>query len=250
VYWDQCRLESAALQEARAELVSPTDATTFTDVFLTLLRSEQVAAVGMALDCYQEADAATRHGFGNVLGLHAGEVVQKAREMLSRPPMPARQSGADRDGADHASALWAMLNLAQSQDADLIADALEMAPNPDVLEAAAMAAERSLSQAGEPSLRLITIIGDIALDDSRPTQDRTCMLRALTDTHSPQAAEIAMKVARLDDLALQRFAAWILVERHLASHRLLVEQLVTSWPQDAPYPAVFVRERLQEAQQT
>lgn len=75
-----CIGTSADWSRPHAELISPTDATTFTDAFLTLLRSEQVAAVDIALDCYQEAEAATRHGFGNVLELHAGEVLQKARE--------------------------------------------------------------------------------------------------------------------------------------------------------------------------
>lgn len=85
--------------------------------FLTLLRSGDQAAVGIALDTYQQADADSRFGGEPMYGEHRAEVLQAARELLRQPPSPADMSPHMGAGANHASALNAMMNLAGEQGA-------------------------------------------------------------------------------------------------------------------------------------
>lgn len=54
---------------------------------------------------------------------------------------------------------------------------------------------------------------------------------------------------RSDDVVLQTAAAYVLAGGHLSTHRALVERLAASWPRDAPYDAILVRELLEEAQE-
>ncbi|MFE3202064.1 hypothetical protein [Embleya sp. NPDC059237] len=64
--------------------------------------------------------------------------------------MKACASWATRGEADHASAPPAMMNLADVQDADLIADVIERSSEPEVSAAASMAAQRPFELAEVP----------------------------------------------------------------------------------------------------
>ncbi|MFB6984463.1 hypothetical protein [Streptomyces sp. NPDC056304] len=80
------------------------------------------------MDYYQSYDAMWRHGIENPFEQFDAEVLTSARQLLRQPPVvAARQREAKEDGANHASALAAMMNLAEPGDADLIAESLNSA---------------------------------------------------------------------------------------------------------------------------
>ncbi|MFG2195237.1 hypothetical protein [Streptomyces sp. NPDC048639] len=240
-HWSGCTLGDPDLESARAAL---TPGQPDENAFLTLLRSSEVAGVGIALDHYAYAESTSRFGGGNPYSAHAAEVLDRARVILADPPSPSSETGAEKDGADHASALVVMLNLAGPEDADLIATALERAPTVSVEVAATMAASTVLSRSTDLNQHLVDVLGDIIFDPSKSTDERLDALRAFNDATSPQAAEVVTRVLATDDIGLQMHAALILATHHLSTHRAVVEDVVASWSEDAPPPAEFVLEAL------
>src|SRR5215212_4844252 len=119
-YWHGYVLQDAQLERARSTLAT-SGGRDATGAFELLLRSDEPAAVGIALDHYHYVDASTRHGSGSPFAPYAGSVRARALDMLRQPPIPA--GGVTEEGANHASALGALLNLAEPEDAELITDA-------------------------------------------------------------------------------------------------------------------------------
>lgn len=248
-YWHGSKLADPSLETAREELNSSQDATSRKNAFLVLLRSDHPAAVGTAFDHYDYAESSSRHGSENIFSGYAPEVLHRAREILQQPPLPAEVSGAEEDGANHASALGAMLNLAQPEDSELITKALTEQPrNPGVFEAATSVARTSLERSAVPDQLLLDALSRIVFDDASPATDRTTALRALGGARSPQATELIVRASGIDKLKIQTHAAGILAHQDINQHRALLERLVTSWPDDAPYPAADVIDMLNEAQ--
>ncbi|MEV6970669.1 hypothetical protein AB0M47_36765 [Hamadaea sp. NPDC051192] len=248
-YWDSVSLDAAELEVARAELVKPSSDATFVDAFLKLLRSEQRVPVSVALARFQYAEAESRWGGGNPCEPYEMEVLDRARWVLRQPPLTAAESGARRDGADHASALLAMTNLAQPEDAELIADVMDRTTDPEVLSNATAAASKPLEQADKPNPRLVEVIGRIAMDDSQDRRTRAEVMEALRFAHCAEGADIAMRFTESDDVQLQVSAASVLATAHLATHREVVERLMASWPQDTPgayYPRMLLEDADEE----
>lgn len=237
-YWHRSELGDPELDNARAVLASPTDAASCEHAFLMLLRSGTTAAIGTALDHYDYAEAFGRHGFGNLFAAHSQEVLDRARDLLRQPPL----RGDDEDGVNHASALGVMLNLAQAEDAELIAAVLEEATGVGARDAALSAARRALDRAAVPNPRLVNILSEIVFDDARPTSERTSALTAVGDV----AVDVVLRAIELDDLHLQGHAAWVLAYRDLDRYRALLERVVATWPDDPPYPGSEAFELLRE----
>ena len=247
-YWHGSPLDDPSLETAREEVRSWKDLAARKKAFLVLLRSAHPVAVGTALDHYDYAESSSRHGSANIFSDYAPEVLDRAREILQQAPLPAEVTGAEEDGANHASALGAMLNLALPEDSELIAKALEEQPrNPSVFEAATMAARTSLERSAVPDQRLLDALGRVVFDDASPTADRTTALRALGGARSPQAAELIIRACDIDKLEIQAHAAALLAHQDINQHRALLERLVASWPDNAPYPASDVSDMLNEA---
>jgi len=236
------------LEGAREELSNPTGETGQRDAFLTLLRSGVDAAVGIALDHYHYADALCRFGGESPFAPYGQETLERARHLLRQPPSPADASPATGAGANHASAMTAMLNLAESQDSELIAHALERTENSHVRTAASMAAKTALRRSESLSLspRLINSLADVVLDGTLPTADRTEALRAFAYAESPAVVDVLVRAVEQRDLGVQVNAAYVLAEQDVSAHRALLERVVSGWPQDAPYPAGEVRDLLDE----
>ncbi|MFC5752013.1 hypothetical protein [Actinomadura rugatobispora] len=76
---------------------------------LELLRSGDTVAMGIALDHIQHSWALSRFGGDVPYEDLAGEVLECARTLLRRPPTPAALSPQTGEGANHASALNAMM---------------------------------------------------------------------------------------------------------------------------------------------
>ncbi|WP_329005983.1 hypothetical protein OHA18_21585 [Kribbella sp. NBC_00709] len=114
--------------------------------FGALLHSQNIDMVCRALNMYQVAAAYTQVSGGNPLEPMADEVRQVAREILSRPPVEA---GEDiRAGFDHVSALNVLTNLAEPQDAELIATVLTSTTNDEIRAVANLAAATARTPPG------------------------------------------------------------------------------------------------------
>ncbi|KAA5824710.1 hypothetical protein ABT337_33455 [Saccharopolyspora hirsuta] len=244
-YWQHVEFEDPALETARRELHAPTGALGVDEAFLALLRSGRTVAVSIALDMYSAEERTSRWGFANPLQEHADEVLERAREVLRRPPMPATDSGAAHDGADHASALGAMMNLARPDDADLLAAVLRAPASSEVLLTACMAADGAL-WADEPSSELIAALGEIVFDTARTTDQRKDALRALGNVEASSAADIAVRAAQDEDAELRSTAVAVLATAHLSTHRPLVEEFFAACPRTDPN-YLNIRDQLEDA---
>jgi hypothetical protein len=236
-YWHGSPMGDPELERARAELSEPSNAEAFESAFLALLRSGWIPAIGTALDHYDYADSTSRYGSRNALAAHADEVREQARNLLRGPPLPAEAVGASEDGANHASALGALANLAEPEDADLVADAVTTATTPSVSSAATSAARTVLERSDQPSVRLIGLLGSIAADPNVPTDERIAALRALGGAKSTDAEDLVLRAIGSDDLDLQVNAALLLAHHNLDRHRALLENVAGNWPEHPPYPA-------------
>lgn len=245
-HWHGCVLGDPVLERARDELASVSRGLARVSAFEALLRSGNTAAISIALDHYAHAESSSRHGTGNLFAPYAREVLEHARELLRQPALPASASGAEEDGANHASALGAMLNLAEAEDVELITQALERTATPNVQFTGAMAAKTAVEKSTEPNDRLVDTLARILMDESIHMEQRKAALSALSAARSPRAIESIVQATEQSDLRLQASAALILADRYLAMHRALIEQLVASWPENAPYPASEVIEILEE----
>jgi hypothetical protein len=241
-HWHGARTGTPALERARERLASSHDRAAFE----LLLRSGDPVAAGIALDQYSYADASTRHGTDNPYAGFSDEVFARAREILRGPPSPA-SLGAE-PGANHASALGALLNAAEPEDSELIVCALEQASTVNLRFAAAFTAGTALEKSPSPDERLVAALAGILLDETTVDLDsRRAAVSALGGARSAAATDALLRATRVSDISLQASAALHLLDRDLHAHRAHVEALARSWPEDPPYPAGDVFELLAEA---
>ncbi|MGO1051575.1 hypothetical protein [Crossiella sp. CA198] len=244
-HWRGCSLSDGALERMRQDLLRSVRAPGSRDAFLSLLRSGDTVAVGVALDFYHHLDSLTRFGTDNPFYGDRAEVLWQARSVLAQPPSPAELSPSGGAGANHASALAAMLNLAESEDAGLVADALGGSINPEVRSMAAMTAGRVLRQSETPDSRLLDNLASGIRDSHVPLPERLDLLASLAGVNAPEAISVLVSTLQADELKLQVNAAYFLAaDDLLAAHRSLLEQVVETWPENAPYPADEVRDAL------
>jgi hypothetical protein len=213
--------------------------------FERLLRSPDPIATCVALDYYDYADASERHGAANPFHAYRNEVRIRARNILR--DAPSEKSGTIESGANHASALGALLNLAEVQDSDAVASALEKATTSNVRFVGANVAGKVLQQAPHDADRLMRILERIALDSEAGDDERNAAVRAIAVAPPLRAAEALLRVSATDDLGLQASAALALLDIDVEKHREYVQRLVDTWPADPPYPAQDVIEALTSA---
>ncbi|RZT28286.1 hypothetical protein EV649_2063 [Kribbella sp. VKM Ac-2569] len=113
--------------------------------FGALLHSQNLGMVCRALNMYQVAAAYTQVSGGNPLEPMADEVRQVALGIVSRPPV--EESEDVPVGFDHLSALNVLTTLAEPEDAELIANVLESAPNDQIRAVASLAADTARRKA-------------------------------------------------------------------------------------------------------
>jgi hypothetical protein len=237
-YWHGARTASANLERAREQLAEGCDVA----AFALLLRSADQVAVGIAMDQFHYAEAMMRHGSANGFAAYADEVAARAREVLREPP-----SGPDlgaEPGANHASAFGALMNMAEPDDAGLIADALASAGTGNLRFAASLAATSALDKSASPDGRLIAELERLVLDADAGNDERTAALAAITAARSAAGTAALITVTGLADVRMQATAALQLLDRDPLAHRARVAELVRGWPKDAPYPANEVLELL------
>ncbi|MFD5897905.1 hypothetical protein [Streptomyces sp. NPDC060366] len=204
--------------------------------FSARLASDDIDIVREALDDYRSAQADTRWGVDNPYLPLADEVRFAARDLLGQPP----------SGHSHESALTMMWHLAEEQDAELIADALEGAPDAGVRQMALLAAGTALTESEEPDRRLLALITAMVLDERLDVRDRKDALHALDDLDLPEVENLIVRQSESSELELQMYAAACLATPvRLRAHRDRLGRLAKSWPEDAGWEAGQVREALE-----
>jgi hypothetical protein len=239
-YWHAARVRPE-LEPARERLALGNDRVAFAQ----LLRSGDPVAVAIALDHYRRADASIRHGTPNPFEDHRDEVVAAAREVLRGAPSEEGEDVAA--GSNHASALGALMNLAEPEDATLVVAALERVSTSELRLVAAAAASTLLERSHHPDERLIAALEAIALDDAVGRDAREAAASAVGRTRSAAATQALLCVLRTREVWLQAVAALHLLDSDRRAHRALVEQVVRNWPEPPPYPGGEVLELLAEA---
>jgi hypothetical protein len=237
-YWHEADVASVELGRARARLAEAGDPA----AFALLLGSTDPVAVGVALDQYHRSEAFTRHGTANAFADYADDVVARAREILRGPPS-GPECGAE-PGANHASALGALMNLAEPDDAGLIADALNRTRTANLQFAASLAAGAALEKSVSPHHGLIAGLEQVVLDMDAVLDARSGALAALGRSLCARATQALMRATNVPNIRLQATAALHLLDRDPEAHRSHVLELTLTWPDDPPYPAPDVLELL------
>lgn len=230
-YWHDARTGTPELERARERLAASSDRAAFE----LLLRSGDPVAIGIALDQYHYADASTRHGTRNPFDGHFDEVVARARDILRGPPSSA-SLGAE-PGANHASALGVLMNVAEPEDAALIVPGLDPACTGNLRLAAAFAAGPALEKSPVPDPRLVDALARLLLDEAAELDERHAALTALGRAESAAVTDVLLRATRVADVGLQASVALHLLDRDPRAHQARVEELVRAWPADLPYPA-------------
>jgi len=239
-HWHNSRAATPELEAARKAA-----ATGDVTAFERLLRSGDPIAVGIALDQFHYADAAMRHGTSNPFEPYSEEIVAQARATLRAEP--SLRSPGTEAGANHASALLALMNLAEPEDAPLIARALEKTHTTNLRVAAAYAGSTALEKSSSPDEGLIAELDRLVHDDAAGIDERQTALSALGRTPADSAVGALLRALGLPELSLQAIAALHLLDRDQPRHRARVEEATRTWPEDAPYPAYEVLDLLAES---
>ncbi|NUK22176.1 hypothetical protein HRW14_03890 [Streptomyces lunaelactis] len=246
-HWQEAQIDDAELARARSRLAS--DEGEGTD-FLALLRSDCAVAVGVALDHYHHAETMTRFGDNNPFDPYSDEILARARSVLKSPATLKRETGAYEDGANHSSALLVMTILADPdapEDREAIASALQTASTRASLEAATEAAGMILSDASSLDQNLLNALAEIILDETRDVWDRVRGIVALGNVTDRRAGDVLARAAQQKIQKIQLEAAIILSSRHMSTHRGVIEEITSSWPEDADYPESLVLDALRAA---
>ncbi|NUK56442.1 HEAT repeat domain-containing protein [Streptomyces lunaelactis] len=246
-YWRGCELSDPRLARAHEELASADLAKNRVDALLLLLRSTDPVAVGIALDHYRSAQSTSRMGTENPFADYSEEILQVARRALNQPPSAAEMSPFTGEGANHASALFAMTSLTDPEDAGLLVRILQSSTNPEVRNVALAVARETVWQSETPDQALISILGDIALNTGERYDERVRAIGALGSARTEKAISTLRAGTEDEDLRIQAHSAHELAEEDLLEqYRPFLEHLVSTWPEDAPFPASEVRYALDE----
>lgn len=237
-HWRRATLGTPELERARALVSTTNDRASFE----LLLRSNDTAAVGIALDQYQYGEATSRWGTPNPFAEHSTEVAARARATLREPPSPETEQA--HAGANHASALTALTNLIEPEDACFVVHALAHTPTADLRSAATTAAGRVLEKANTPDAPLVAALEKLIFDDTLPIRERIDALSSLACGASIRVTSVLLRVLENPEVKLQAHAALHLLDRDQGVHRPAVERVVRTWPAEPPYPAEDVLEAL------
>ena len=226
-YWTGS-FEDPELRDAYAAMDEPTTTEQFGRGFLTLLRSADTVARGIALDFYDRAEMTERYVGGNPFEDYDEDVFQVARELLHQPARPA-DDRARIDGANHASALAALWRLGlEDTDADAIAAILDRMPEEELRERALDAARLLLEDSEVPDARLAALVAR-----AEACGERIEEVRALRESPDPEAtARLRLATEDAEWRVRQEAAAALAEGLRFYAHRSLLESLAESWSDD------------------
>ncbi|MFJ9413589.1 hypothetical protein ACIRPT_05410 [Streptomyces sp. NPDC101227] len=215
------------LRDAYRAMKPPSTAEEFHRGFLTLLRSDDTVARGIALDFYDRAEMTERYVGGNALEDHAEEVFAVARQLLRDPPRPRDERTIE--GANHASALGALLRGGlEDGDAPAIAAVLERMPDGWLRENALEAARDILEDQETPDDRLAALVAR-----SEECGERLEAVTALRDTPGAEATAVLVRATGDAEWRVRQEAAAALASgMRFYAHRPLLARLVEAWSRD------------------
>jgi hypothetical protein len=228
-HWGLSRVATPELEAARKQVAAGDR-----EAFALLLRSDDPVAVGIALDQFHYADVAMRHGTSPFEG-YSAEVLARARAVLRGAPSPAAPGV--EEGANHASALLALMNLAEPEDQALIAGALERTRTTNLRLAGAYASATAFEKTAVPDERLIAALERLVRDEAAGLDERQTALATLGRAPADIAVPALLRALAQPERSLQAVAALHLLERDRARHRARVDEIARTWPENAPYPA-------------
>ncbi|GAA0911383.1 hypothetical protein [Nonomuraea longicatena] len=236
VYWTSARLDDPRLRRAHEELMFPADDEGCLQAFLTLLRSGDTVAVGIALDHYRASEGLRWTLLDeSAAERHLPEVLGRARAVLRRPPSPAALNPEYGVGADHLSALDTIgVRHAGPGDAGLVAHLIRSAATDSIRGEAVWMAYGVLGAAKAPEV--VAALRDLLFDpDPRWTGVRDRAVRVLAEKLGPEADEILLRLVRGDNRAAQGCAVYHLVGAGgLDRHRDLLVEIAEGWGNRAP----------------
>jgi hypothetical protein len=244
-HWQRATLGTPELERARALVSTTHDRASFE----LLLRSNDTAALGIALDQYQYGEATSRWGAPNPFAEYSAEVAALARAMLREPPSPETQQA--HTGANHASAFTALTNLIEPEDANFVVQALTHTPAADLRSAATTAAGRVLENANTASAspvatleKIVAALEKIIFDAALTTRERIEALSSLACGASEHVTNVLLRALADPEVKLQAYAALHLLDRDEGAHHPAVERIARTWPAEPPYPVEDVLEAL------
>ncbi|MFD9075879.1 hypothetical protein [Streptomyces lasiicapitis] len=230
-YWRGRELGDPELRRAYDALKPPTTPEEFEQGFLALLRSDDTAARGIALDFYDRGEMTSRFVGANAFEEYEDEVFAVARQLLREPPWPGDEHTSR--GANHASALLVLrrggLDCDDAEDVNAVAAVVERMPEGELGENALMAARTLLEDQEEegeaPDPRLIALVTRLEACEARVEE-----IADLGDDPGPEATAALVRATEDEEWRVRQQAAAALAsgERFYA-HRALLERLAESW---------------------
>lgn len=226
-YWKDTELDDPELRKAHDELRFPRSDEGCLHAFTTLLRSEDPAAVGIALDHYESSNGLLRVlEDGERADAYLPEVLARAREVLRRSASPAEVSALNMIGARHA----------EPGDADLLLDVLMRTDSDAVRHEAVWTAYGVLDEAEVKDQRLVAALGDLLFDPSVGFYVTETAIRVLADSLGADADDILLRALREGEPQVQAHASYFLVKTGgLDRHRAILENLAESWGDRPPH---------------
>ncbi|MEV8333877.1 hypothetical protein [Streptomyces niveus] len=193
--------------------------------FASLLRSEETAIVCAALDHYSACTAMERHGIDNPFASFDAGVLARARRLLHQAPtIRCQEPHALEEAANHASATAVMLNVAGSEDAEVLERTLRNPHSRSARLGAVLAASSVLMDEpdGNRNGPLLEALGEILIDSQNPYEERSAALSAMPEATPDQSFEFVIRATATDDPRIQAQAAMILVEENISLYGGLV----------------------------
>ncbi|MFI9048440.1 HEAT repeat domain-containing protein [Streptomyces sp. NPDC053427] len=227
-YWHDA-FDDPELRDAYDAMKPPTTAAEFHRGFLTLLRSDDTVARAIALDFYDRAEMTERHVGGNALEEYEEEVFAVARQLLREPPTPKDDGEHSFAGANHASALGALLRFGlEDEDAPTVAAVLERMPDEALRWNALNAAHAILEDQETPDPRLAALAARV-----ERCGERMEAVAALRDTPGAEATEALVRATGDEEWQVRQEAAAALASGpRFYAHRTLVARLAEQWSAD------------------
>lgn len=241
-YWNPLLAVGEAHRHAYMDLVNSSDRRKSKAAFLSLLRSDVDSVVGVALDSYIEAEMLERHGIENPFDDYLDDILGQCRRILLEPPVRTSQDrSALTAGANHKSAIRAMMHLAEADDSELLKHLLETSTDSTVRLGAIMAAPSVFDEEVALDLGFVTVLGKVLLGKGNPYEERSAALESLRCALSTDARSIIVEALSLDDIAIQAQAMLILLEEDAEAHQGMIQRQADEWPSQLPYQAREVR---------
>ncbi|MEV5572219.1 hypothetical protein AB0L06_19410 [Spirillospora sp. NPDC052269] len=246
VHWQGHRLPDPDLYRAHRRLRHPEADESYHEAMRTMLESGDVAAVGIALDHWWDAEGASARGGDGAREPARALVLTLISEILRQPQSPPELSREYGPTAAHRTALSA-LKVAAQDDLSVLADALENA-DAELRELVLDAARDVLWSVQESHPRLAQALGDVACDETVPMDDRGMAVYLVGDFRADNTVDVLLRVIRCRELKIQAAAALALIKREtFEQHRTTIEALAAGWPtEDVPTEVVEVREILDD----